>query len=127
MSTITTPVSASLPPRQGQYETVDNKPAGIPRTGQYETIQDMTAKSGTYNSTSRQDVEPLSVYQDVEPNHLTSGDLGSCGPYSNVPGTHVENLRNPAANYANVDVSSAKGNNQNKRFTKQAYQNVEMK
>ncbi|KAK3789470.1 hypothetical protein RRG08_059557 [Elysia crispata] len=127
MSTIATPVSASLPPRQGQYETVDDKPAGIPRTGQYETIQDMTATSGTYNSTSRQDVEPLSVYQDVEPNHLTSGDLESCGPYSNVPGTHVENLRNPAENYANVDVPSAKGNNQNKRFTKQAYQNVEMK
>ncbi|KAK3783492.1 hypothetical protein RRG08_057509 [Elysia crispata] len=127
MSTITTPVSASLPPRQGQYETVDDKPAATPRTGQYETIQDMTATSGTYNSTSRQDVEPVSVYQDVEPNHLTSGDLGSCGPYSNVPGTHMENLRNPAANYANVDMSSAKRNSLNKKVTKQTYQNVEMK
>ena len=124
MSTITTPVSASLPPRQGQYETVDDK---TPRTGQYETIQDMTATSGTYNSTSRQDVEPLSVYQGVEPDHLTSGDLGSCGPYSNVPGIHVKNLRNPAANYADIDMSSVKGNFLYKQVTKQAYQNVEIK
>ena len=126
MSTITTPVSASLPPRQGQYETVDDKPAGTPRTGQYEIIQDMPASSGTYNSTSRQDVEPLNTYQDLEPNHLTSGDLGFCGPYSNVPGTHAENLTNPAANYANVDMSSAKGNSSNKKVTKQTYQNVEI-
>ncbi|KAK3737788.1 hypothetical protein RRG08_061710 [Elysia crispata] len=39
----------------------------------------------TYNSTSRQNVEPMSVYHDLEPNHLTIGNLGSCGPYSNVP------------------------------------------
>ena len=127
MSTITTPVSASLPPRQGQYETVDGKPAGTPGTSQYETIQEMTATSETYTSTSCQDVEPLDVYQDVEPNHLISGDLGSCGPYGNVPDIHVENLRNPAANYSNVDMSSAKGDSSNKKVTKQAYENVEMK
>ncbi|KAK3791951.1 hypothetical protein RRG08_023273 [Elysia crispata] len=159
-TTDTTPVSASLPPRPGQYETVDNIPTTTdttnvstsklpqPRhyetsdditsatpasakftrgTAQYETIQDMATIPQTYNSTSRQDVDPLNVYQDLEPNHLTSGDLGSSGPYSNVPGQHEEKLRNPAINYANADMSCLKGNYQNKKVTKQAYQNVEMK
>ncbi|KAK3773957.1 hypothetical protein RRG08_057501 [Elysia crispata] len=46
----------------------------------------MATTNGIYNSTSPQDVEPPSVYQDLEPNHLTSGDTG---PYSNVSGAHV--------------------------------------
>ena len=124
----TTPVSASLALRPGQYETIDDIPTTTnvsaklpPGTVQYETIQDMANTSGTYNSTSRQDVEPLNVYQDVRPNHLTSGDLGSCGPYSYGSGQHGENLKNLATNYANVDMSSAKGNTQNKKVTKQTY------
>ncbi|KAK3726419.1 hypothetical protein RRG08_006204 [Elysia crispata] len=79
-------------------------------TAQYETIQDMATTSGTYNSITRLDVEPLNVYQHLEPNHLTSGDLGSCGPYSNVTVQHGKKLRNPAITYANVDMSSLKGN-----------------
>ncbi|KAK3773956.1 hypothetical protein RRG08_057500 [Elysia crispata] len=117
MSTITTPVSASLSPRQGQYETVDDIPSTTditpvsappgsrqyetvddipsttpvsaklsPGTGQYEANQGTATTSGTYNSTSRQDVEPLSVYQDVKTNHLTGAYLGSCGPYKYGPG-----------------------------------------
>ena len=133
-TTDTTSVSASKIPHPRQYETIDDIPATTPvsaklpqGTGQYETIQSTAATSGTYNSTSSQDVEPLNVYQDLEPNHLTSGDLGSCGPYSNVHGQHGENLGNPAINYANVDMSSLKGNSQKKKVTKQAYQNVKMK
>ncbi|KAK3721882.1 hypothetical protein RRG08_057485 [Elysia crispata] len=133
-TTDTTPVSTSKLPQPRQYETVDDIPAATPAsakftpgTAQYETIQDMAATSGTYNSTSRQDVEPMNVYQNLEPNHLISGDLVLSEPYSNVPGRHGEKLRNPAINYANVDMSCLKGNNQNKKVTKQAYQNVEMK
>ncbi|KAK3758268.1 hypothetical protein RRG08_055199 [Elysia crispata] len=133
MSTSTSHVSNSVPPKPRQYETINDIPSTTnitpvsARTAQYETIQDMATTSRTYNSTSRQDVEPMSVYHDLEPNHLTSGDLGSCGPYSNVPGQHGENLGNPAINYAYVDMSSLKGNSQNKKVTKQDYQNVEMK
>ncbi|KAK3779447.1 hypothetical protein RRG08_021860 [Elysia crispata] len=124
-----------VPPKpKKQYETIDDIPATTsvsaklpPGTSQYEPIQDMATTSGTYNSTSRQDVEPLNVYQDLEPNHLTSGDLGLCGPYSNVPGQHGENLGNAGINYANVDMSCLKENYQNKKVTKQDYQNVEMK
>ena len=97
-------VSASLSPRPGQYETVDDISAtspvlaSLPPTqGQYETIQDL------------------------EPNHLTSGDHGSSGPYSYIPGRQVGNLRDtftvpspPATNYVNVDMSSLMGNPQNK-------------
>ena len=133
-TTDTTPVSASKLPQTRQYETINDIPATTsvsaklpPGTAQYETIQDMATTSGTYNSTSRQDVEPLNVYQDLEPNHLTSGDLGSCEPYGNVPGQHGENLGNDAINYANVDMWCLKGNYQNKKVTKQDYQNVEMK
>ncbi|KAK3785683.1 hypothetical protein RRG08_059560, partial [Elysia crispata] len=133
-TTDTTPVSASKLPQPRQYETIDDIPSTTPvsaklppGTAHYETIQDMATTSGTYNSTSRQDVEPMNVYQDLEPNHLTSGDLGSCGSYSNVPGQHGENLGNTAINYAYVDMSSLKGNSQNKKVTKQDYQNVEMK
>ena len=132
--TNTTPVSVSIPPRPRQSETIDDIPSNTPGsaklpqgTAQYETIENMATTSGTYNSTSRQDVEPLNVYQELETNHLTSRDLGSCGPYSNVPGQHGENLGNPAINCANVDISSLNGNSQNEKVSKQAYQNVEMK
>ncbi|KAK3770529.1 hypothetical protein RRG08_047598 [Elysia crispata] len=71
------------------------------------------------------------VYQDLGPNRLTSGDTG---PYSNVSGGHVGNLRDtftesspPATNYVNVEMSSVTGNPQNKRITKQAYQDVQLK
>ena len=105
LSAIPTPVPASLLARPGQYETVDHIPA----------------------TTSPQDVEPLSVYQDLESDHLTSGDLGSCGTYTNVPDQKGENLRNSATNYANVDMPSAKGNSQNKMFTNQAYEIIEIR
>ena len=133
-TTDTTPVSASLPPRQRQYEIIDDIPSTAPvsaelppGTTQYETVQDMATTSRIYNSTSLQDVEPLNVYQDLERNHLTSSDLGSCESYSNIPGQHGETFTSPAIAYANVDMSSTKGNSQNKKVTKQAYQNVEMK
>ncbi|KAK3760301.1 hypothetical protein RRG08_003591, partial [Elysia crispata] len=74
---------------------------------------DMATISGTYNSTSRQDVDPLNVYQDLEPDHLTNGYLGSCGSSNYGPGKNGGNLRNPATNYAYVDMSPAKGNTQN--------------
>ena len=53
MSTITRPVSANIPPRPGQYETVDDIPATtdtapvspetLPQPRQYETSDDMPA------------------------------------------------------------------------------------
>ena len=133
-TTDTTPVSASLPPRQRQYEIIDDIPSTSPVSAelppgiaQYETVQDMATTSRIYNSTSPQDVEPLNVYQDRERNQLTSSDLRSCESYSNIPGQHGETLTSPAIAYANADMSSTKGNSQNKKVTKQAYQNVEMK
>ncbi|KAK3737786.1 hypothetical protein RRG08_061708 [Elysia crispata] len=81
----------------------------------------MATTPGTYNSTSSQDVGLSSGYQNLEPNHLTSGDHGSCGPYSYVIRRQVGNLRDtfivpspPDTNYVNVDMSSVKGDPQKK-------------
>ncbi|KAK3760309.1 hypothetical protein RRG08_020541 [Elysia crispata] len=57
--------------------TKDTTPVSA-KTAQYETIQYMTSTSGTYNSTSPQNVEAPNFYMDLEPNHATIGN------YSNV-------------------------------------------
>ncbi|KAK3709059.1 hypothetical protein RRG08_055218 [Elysia crispata] len=75
----------------------------------------MATTPGTYNSTLSQDVELSSGYQNLGPNLLTSGDHGSCGPYSSVISRQMGHLRDtfivpspPDTNYVNV-MSSVKG------------------
>ncbi|KAK3783496.1 hypothetical protein RRG08_064961 [Elysia crispata] len=85
---------------------------------------------------SLQDVKSLSEdrVQDIIGLSNDSDDLGSSGPYRNVPYRHVGNLRDTftvpspsAISYANVDnMSSVSLNCQNKKVVKQAYHNAEL-
>ncbi|KAK3760302.1 hypothetical protein RRG08_003592 [Elysia crispata] len=80
-----------------------------------------TGSSGTL-VVSRDKSNPEQIYtceamsdlgrKDLEPNHLTSGDHGSSGPYSYIPGRQVGNLRDTFT--VNVDMSSLMGNPQKK-------------
>ena len=97
LSTIEDPifVSASVPPTQRQYATIqattDNpyvSTSYATETAQYETIKDMASTSGTHNCTSPLDVESPEFYRGLEPNISTIRDHTSSVHYRNIPGQH---------------------------------------